>query len=560
MKWNVSLSRLVLCGMAAGGLLVGCGGSGDIKIAPVTTDSSTDNSVNNSNNVAAPVANPCASNGEIQGDFDAPHCMYSTAFADSGNNINTDMTLVDLDDDGAHVFSGSLFIGEDYTKGDLAAAGITKGGDGPTLTIEAGATVAFVDKTKFMVIMRGSQIQAVGTAEKPITVTSLSDVNGTIASPEAVSEWGGLVINGFAVTNKCAYTGTRGEAGFALDGFCDVGSEGSEGQDANHYGGDNDADDSGRLEYFIVKHTGNQVANGDELNGITFSGVGSGTVVKNAQAYSTYDDGFEFFGGSVNMENYVALYVNDDSLDFDEGYNGTITNALIIQSETNGNRCIEADGIGSYSSKTDEFITDMLTRKLNSRPTVTNLTCIYSPVQKSGETNVVSGGDGTGKHDPGAGFRLREGLYPTINNALVIGALQISEAGSDNWAIRVDDTVASEGFAKGNASINGAVFAAFAKSSKTIAGSNVSDWLVANNDVVFADITENVALDATAAADPGLVLLEGTPAIFGVTTGAVPAGDATYLGGALTTGGTNWTEDWAYGLYEGNRGQALWFE
>ena len=82
------------------------------------------------------------------------------------------------------------------------------------------------------------------------------------------------------------------------------------------------------------------------------------------------------------MENYVALYVNDDSLD-----NGTITNALIIQSETNGNRCIEADGIGSYSSKTDAFITDMLTRKLNSRPTVTNLTCIYTkwtlPLTKS---------------------------------------------------------------------------------------------------------------------------------------------------------------------------------
>jgi len=559
MKFNGSLSRLILGGFVAAGVLVGCGGSGDINISPVTTDSSTDNSVNNSNNVAAPVANPCASNGQIQGDFDAPHCMYSTAFADSGNNIDVDMTLVDLDDDGAHVFSGSLFIGEDYTKGDLAAAGITKGGDGPTLTIEAGATVAFVDKTKFMVIMRGSQIQAVGTAAKPITITSLSDVNGTISSPEAVSEWGGLVINGFGVTNKCTYTGTRG-TDLALDGFCDVASEGSEGQDANHYGGDNDADDSGRLEYFIVKHTGNQVANGDELNGITFSGVGSGTVVKNAQAYSTYDDGFEFFGGSVNMENYVALYVNDDSLDFDEGYNGTITNALIIQSETNGNRCIEADGIGSYSSKTDAFITDMLTRKLNSRPTVTNLTCIYSPVQVDSATNEVSGGSGTGKHDPGAGFRLREGLFPTINNALVVGTWQISEAGSDNWAIRVDDTVASEGFAKGNASINGAVIAAFAKSSKTIEGSNVSDWLVANNDVVFADITDNVAVNPTSAADAGLVVLEGTPPIFGVTTGATPAGDATYTGGALTLDGTNWTENWAYGLYEGNRGQALWFE
>jgi hypothetical protein len=559
MDLNGSIFRLVASGLVIGTVLLGCGGSGDINISPVTSDTSTDNSVNNSNNVAAPATNPCASNGTIQGDFNAPHCEYSTAFADSGNNVTTDMTLVDLDDDGAHIFYGSLFIGEDYTGADLAAAGITKGGDGPSLIIEAGATLAFVDKTKFMVIMRGSQIQAVGSATSPITITSLSDVNGTIASPEAVQEWGGLVINGFGVTNKCTYTGTRG-VDLALDGTCDVASEGSEGQDANHYGGANDADDSGRLEYFIVKHTGNQVANGDELNGITFSGVGNGTVVKNAQAYSTYDDGFEFFGGSVNVENYVALYVNDDSIDIDEGYNGTITNALIVQSETNGNRCIEADGIGSYSSKTVAFITDIIDRNLNSRPTIKNLTCIYSPVQKIGGDVVTEGASATGTHDPGAGFRLREGIFPTIENALVVGTWQVAEAGSDNWAIRVDDTVASEGFAKGNASITGAVFAAFAKSSKTIAGSDVSDWLVANNDVVFADIATNTAVNPTATADTDLLLLEGTPALFGVTSGATPEGDATYLGGALTTSATNWTASWAYGLYDGNRAQALWFE
>ena len=559
MDLNGSIFRLVASGLVIGTVLLGCGGSGDINISPVTSDTSTDNSVNNSNNVAAPAANPCASNGTIQGDFNAPHCEYSTAFADSGNNVTTDMTLVDLDDDGAHVFYGSLFIGEDYTGADLAAAGITKGGDGPSLIIEAGATLAFVDKTKFMVIMRGSQIQAVGSVTSPITVTSLSDVNGTIASPEAVQEWGGLVINGFGVTNKCTYTGTRG-VDLALDGNCDVASEGSEGQDANHYGGANDADDSGRLEYFIVKHTGNQVANGDELNGITFSGVGNGTVVKNAQAYSTYDDGFEFFGGSVNVENFVALYVNDDSIDIDEGYNGTITNALVVQSETNGNRCIEADGIGSYSSKTDAFITDIIDRNLNSRPTIKNLTCIYSPVQKVGGDVVTEGASATGTHDPGAGFRLREGIFPTIENSLVIVTWQVAEAGSDNWAIRVDDTVASEGFANGNASITGAVFAAFSKSSKTIAGSDVSDWLVANNDVVFADIATNTVVNPTATADTDLVLLEGTPALFGVTSGATPEGDTTYQGGALTTSGTNWTASWAYGLYDGNRGQALWFE
>ena len=307
-----------------------------------------------------------------------------------------------------------------------------------------------------------------------------------------------------------------------------------------------------------MKHTGAQVANGDELNGLTFTGVGSGTTVSNAQAYSTYDDGFEFFGGAVNMENYVAVYVNDDSIDIDEGYNGTITNALVIQNETNGNRCIEADGIGSYSSKTDAFIQDMFTRKLNSRPTIKNLTCIFSPVQKVGSDNVTVGTTATGTHDPGAGFRLREGLWPTIENALVIGTWQVAEAGSDNWAIRVDDTVASDGFALGNASINGAVIAAKTKSSKTIAGLNVSDWLVANNDVVFADITTE-PVNPTSAADDALVLVDGTPAIFGLTTGASPAGGAAYAGGALPSGGTNWAS-WAYGIFDGNRGQTLWFE
>ena len=54
MELNGSLSRLILGGLLTGGMIVGCGGSGDINISPVTTDSSTDNSVNNSNNVAAP--------------------------------------------------------------------------------------------------------------------------------------------------------------------------------------------------------------------------------------------------------------------------------------------------------------------------------------------------------------------------------------------------------------------------------------------------------------------------------------------------------------------------
>ena len=126
---------------------------------------------------------------------------------------------------------------------ELQAAGITEGGDGPTLTIEAGATLAWETNADFMIVNRGSQIFAVGEPDAPITLTSVSDVNGTVG-PEDVQQWGGMVINGFGVTNACSYTGTRG-VDLALDGECHVDSEGSAGNDENQYGGDNDADDSG---------------------------------------------------------------------------------------------------------------------------------------------------------------------------------------------------------------------------------------------------------------------------------------------------------------------------
>ena len=95
-----------------------------------------------------------------------------------------------------------------------------------------------------------------------------------------MSLWGGIVINGNGITNNC------NDAERAAD-QCHVVSEGQ----PSHYGGDDNADNSGVLRYVIVKHTGFEVARDDELNGITFNAVGSGTTVENIQVYSTYDDG-----------------------------------------------------------------------------------------------------------------------------------------------------------------------------------------------------------------------------------------------------------------------------
>jgi hypothetical protein len=424
------------------------------------------------------------------------------------------------------------------------------------LTVEAGATLAWQSNDKFMVINRGSQLFAVGTAAAPITFTSVSDVNGDLdADPEAVSQWGGMVINGFGVTNKCAYTGTRG-ADLALDGECHVASEGSAGLDENYYGGDNDDDSSGRMEYVIVKHTGAEVGNGDELNGITFSGVGRNTIVRNLQVYSTFDDGIEMFGGAVDFQNFAAVYVRDDSIDIDEGWIGTIDTALVIQSETDGNHCIESDGIGSFSDLDPAVVDDVIARGLHSQPVINNLTCIIS-----------ANGSATATHDPGAGWRFREGIAPIVNDSMIISSFGPDDDVANNYCLRIDDRslqLAQDGAIELNSIIiacedrtNGATLPD---------ATPVEDWASTQQSVVFA--TVDGVVNPTAAVDTQLQLLEGVPPIFSIDYATMVVDDVAPAGapqagdfiGALSESATNPFASWTFGIFDGNRNQALWFE
>jgi len=552
--------KFVLAALVAGVAAAGCD-SGDINIEPST---SVSNSNNTTNTGGGGSTNPCASyvnsGGQtIQGSYDGTDCTYSPSFVDAGNNLRFDLTIPDLPNGGAHIFEGSLFVGESFDNdADLAAANIDEGGDGPVLTIEAGATLAWQSNANFVIINRGSQIFAVGREDAPITFTSVSDVNGTV-SPLDVQQWGGIVINGFGVTNKCAYTGTVSGGDLATTD-CHVDAEGAAGLDESQYGGDNNDDSSGRLEYVVVKHTGATVGNGDELNGITFGGVGRNTIVRNLQVYSTFDDGIEMFGGAVNFENFVALYVRDDAIDIDEGWSGTIDNALVIQSEDDGNHCIEADGIGSFSDLTDTEVENVIAQGINSRPTINKLTCIVS-----------ANGPATATHDPGAGWRLREGLFPTINDALVVGSFNANDTGSsnDNYCLRIDNR-SQQAALDGDLEINSTIFAcAEPTRGQTLAGSATTERQFAEAaGNIFATIPDGTAVNATAAADPDLQLLEGVQPIFSIeyatmqVDGAAPAGapqDGTFIGGiALSI--PDWTANWTYGIDPNNRGTALWFE
>ena len=523
-KYTVSAVALSLT-------LVGCG-SGDINIEPSTNVENSNNTTNTNTGNTGNTNDACASYANtggqiIQGVYDGTNCTYSPSFVDAGNNLMVDMTIPALPNGGAHIFEGSLFVGESYdTDAAMMAAGISEGGDGPVLTVEAGATLAFQSSSDFMIINRGSQLFAVGTATNPITFTSVSDVTGTLPSFDAVQQWGGMVINGFGITNKCDYTGSAATGDLATTD-CHVDAEGAAGLDESQYGGDNNDDSSGRLEYVRVKHTGATVGNGDELNGISFGGVGRNTIVENLQVYSTFDDGIEMFGGAVSFTNFVALYVRDDSIDIDEGWSGTIENALVVQTADIGNHCIEADGIGSFSSLTDTEVEAVIAQGLNSRATISNLTCIISPSAAQGD------------FDPGAGWRLREGIFADISDSMVVTSFGVDSADS-NYCLRIDNR-SQQAAQDGDLTIASTVFACEERTNgNSLPNGTTVEQFAIDSGNVFATLTGQT--DPTAAADTDLQLFEGTPPIFSIEYATMSVDGAT-LPGAPQNGTYHWRSE-----------------
>lgn len=194
--------------------------------------------------------------------------------------------------------------------------------DGATLNIEAGVKIISIydDIVDYILVKQGGKINAVGTSSAPIVMTSEKEEPGA---------WGGIHICGKAHTNA-------------------EGGKGSSEIGGATYGGNDDADNSGTLKYVRVEYSGYAFDSEHEANGITFYGVGNGTTVEYCQAYKGSDDGFEFFGGSVNVSNLVSVSCSDDSFDWTEGWNGTATNLVAYQEaeEALGYDCdclIEAD-------------------------------------------------------------------------------------------------------------------------------------------------------------------------------------------------------------------------
>ncbi|MEM9015146.1 MAG: hypothetical protein AAGB02_08575 [Pseudomonadota bacterium] len=209
-------------------------------------------------------------------------------------------------------------------------------GSSVALAIEAGTTIFGASGADYLVVNRGSELFANGTADSPVVMTSANDVKNVGDRAAANGEWGGLVILGRAPINECS----AGMVG--VD--CENVIEGATNPDAL-YGGNLVGDSSGSLQYLQVKFAGFDIdGNGNELNGISFGGVGSGTTLNHIQVHNNFDDGIEFFGGTANASNIVLTGNFDDSLDTDLGWAGSLQFLIIEQQNGNGDNAMEMSG------------------------------------------------------------------------------------------------------------------------------------------------------------------------------------------------------------------------
>lgn len=226
------------------------------------------------------------------------------------------------------VLQGSVLQG-DITKnllvktGNYTLKGAVSVKNGATLTIEKGTkiTVTAADQAagvNLLFVEQGGKLIAEGTAAQPIVFTSQ---NKNASGGDG--DWGGIGIHGRARINAPGGTSIS-EAGQLP------------------YGGTNDEDNSGSLKYVRVEYAGQASSDGQfEFNAFSFFAVGSGTVLENLEAFEGADDGFEFYGGTANAKNLSAVGMEDDSIDWDEGYRGTLDNVVIYQYDNVGDFAFE---------------------------------------------------------------------------------------------------------------------------------------------------------------------------------------------------------------------------
>lgn len=292
------------------------------------------------------------------------------------------------------VLSGTFTKDFSIPKGDYYLKGTVEVNDGATLTIAAGCTFTvrneYKDLTNVLVIKQGAKIHAQGTATEPIVFTSETKESG---------QWGGIVMLGKSTINVKGGTANAEAGGYP-------------------YGGTSPTDNSGTLSYVRLEYAGAKIADGKaEYNAFSFYSVGSGTTLNNLEAYKGADDGFEFYGGTVNSTNLLAVDCEDDSFDWDQGFTATCTN-WIAQQDATGDNGVECS---NHNTEQDN--------KPTAIPNVTGLTIYRKALKsmKSATDSIMSN----------VGITLKDGTGGNLTNVYMKGVFNGFYVGDSITAVLI---------------------------------------------------------------------------------------------------------------------------
>ncbi len=377
---------------------------------------------------------------------------------------------------------------------------------GSTLTIKPGTVIKGDRPTSGTLIIRpGARLLADGTAAQPIVFTS-----NQAPGERRPGDWGGVVLSGLAPTNQVGGTGVV-EGGLTVT-----------------YGGTNATDDSGILRFVRIEFAGVPTIPGNELNGLTLAGVGSGTVVDHVQVSFSGDDAFEWFGGTVNAKHLVALRTTDDMFDTDNGFSGKVQYVLGIADPNASDQAGSSNGFESDNDATGS------TNSPQTQAQFANVTLIGPLATPDAEVGPFGGRFGSGA-------LLRRNSTQSLYNVVVAG-----------WpkGVTVDGAASEANYTNSLLQLQGVVVAGVPTGKElnvtTSGGFTMAPIfnLPANRNQLAATVAEmQLGSDPFRVTAPGLLPAANSPLLNPNAAAPTPAGfePAPYRGAFNTT---NWLTGW----------------
>jgi len=380
--------------------------------------------------------------------------------------------------------------------------------DGAVLTIEPG-TIIKGDKPTMgsLIVERGGKMIANGTLANPIIFTSNAP-----AGFRNRGDWGGIILCGKAPVNS---TDPQVEGG-----------------PRSHYGGTVPGDNSGSMQYVRIEFAGYPFQPDKEINGLTFCGVGSATVIDYIMVSYSNDDSYEWFGGTVNCKHLIAYRGLDDDFDTDNGFSGMVQYLWSIRDKN------IADGSGSNGFESDNDANGSTNTPVT-HPIFSNVT-VVGPRKDATVTNISANFKRS--------MHLRRNTALCVYNSVFVGYPE---------GLLLDGTLAQTNAFSNLMQIRNVVISSCTDNTKyfevqsgsTATADSVAHWFLNpsyNNDTI-RNSAALMLTDAFNLDTPNAMPLAGSPVL-----GAADFSNANLQNSFFTNetfigafGSTNWTSGWA---------------